>query len=196
MIYPGVYYCVRAPISGMADLLCRKARRAIILALEEYKPAYNIALRIASCLDLSQIQGELAEHTLSAICQDRITHRFLICLRNFGSTLQLRWLVRIEVQMQMCSSSFFITKVYWVCAPKESRIPRKPSYHKAIPSTSFAINDEGVHPAFLLASGLSLHIPWMLMPWRDFLTTQLGSVNVHEVWIFKGGSWRTQLNFN
>jgi hypothetical protein len=57
----------------MTDLLCRKARRAIILALEEYKPAYNIALRIASCLDLSQIQGELAEHTLSAICQDRIT---------------------------------------------------------------------------------------------------------------------------
>lgn len=76
----------------MADLLCGKARRAIILALEEYKPDYNIALRIASCLDLSQIQGELAEHTLSAICQDRITvtHRFLICLRNFGSTLQLR----------------------------------------------------------------------------------------------------------
>ena len=55
-----------------------------------------------------------------------------------------------------------LTKIYWSCAPKEPRIPRKPNYHKAIPSTSFAINDEGVHPAFLLASGLS--IPWMLMP--------------------------------
>jgi len=57
MIYPGVYYRVRAPISGMAVLLCREARRAIILALEEYKSAHNIALRIASCLDLLQIQG-------------------------------------------------------------------------------------------------------------------------------------------
>ena len=32
---------------------------AIILALEEYKSAYDIALHIASCLDLSQIHGEL-----------------------------------------------------------------------------------------------------------------------------------------
>ena len=92
MIYPGVYYRVRASISGMAVLLCRKARRAIILALKEYKSAYNIALRIASCLDLLLVQDELAVRTLSAIYQDRthVTHRFLICLRNFGSTLQLR----------------------------------------------------------------------------------------------------------
>lgn len=38
MIYPGVYYRVRAPISGMAVLLCREARRAIILAFVSDMP--------------------------------------------------------------------------------------------------------------------------------------------------------------
>jgi hypothetical protein len=129
MVYPGVYYCVRAPISGMADLLCRKARRAIILALEEYKPAYNIALRIASCLDLSQIQGDRA-YFVSNMPRQNHCHTASSLLRFIG------FVHRRSLEFP------------------ESRVITKLSLQRHLPSTMKVFT-----PAFLLASGLSLHIP-------------------------------------
>jgi hypothetical protein len=159
MVYPGVYYCVRAPISGMADLLCRKARRAIILALEEYKPAYNIALRIASCLDLSQIQGDQA-YFVSNMPRQNHCHTSLSNLSQelwIDAAVTLTGSYRSRCRCAVPASSLlrFIGCVHRRSLEfPESRVITKLSLQRHLPSTMKVFT-----PAFLLASGLSLHIP-------------------------------------